>query len=535
MARKDDFDLIDNDCGEDRGDDRPAAGYGGYPPTGYPPPEPEPEPERRGPWLWLAAIVLVAILAFAVGAALFTINNRMAADPTPIPPVVATATPTRVSVLGTFVAGLQTPEAAPGAETPAPPATAASPTPPPPPTATPEPVCTVAVAGTFTAAYNKQAFGCPRAPSTIVWAAWEPFERGAMLWRSDTDESAIFFNDGSWRLAPAGWNGEQPPGRGEPPAGLYAPERGFGWVWGTNDDIFQALGWATAPEQGFCAEVQWFDRGYYLQSAAVPSCHPDGLFNHATESNWQTLLAAVHDDGVWSGVLGGAAVAAPAPTRELTVAGRPAEQGVFQAPRAGSQRPDGLLSDWTGGWNTVGTPVEGAGNYSGAQDAFGIFQVAWSAQGLHLAVRVEDDRYRPGPSGTDLWQGDAIELHFDADLVGDFGDTAANRDDTQLGLSAGPQRSTVELYRWLPLDQEGSLPVVGAVRPNGEGYDLEVILPWSTFNLAQPPAPGTSFGFNLSVSDNDGDLPAQETVLSASPARTTYDDPTEWGTLVLLP
>lgn len=527
MGKRDDFDLISNNPDQpgDAGGDYP--GYPGYP--GYPPPGPD---NRRGPWLWLAAIVLVAILAFAVGAALFTLNNRLAADPTPIPPAVAAATPTRPGVLGTFVAALQTPPETPAAGTVTP---TVSPTPTPPPTPTPEPVCMVAVAETFAGVYNKQAFGCARAPATVVWAAWEPFERGAMLWRNDTDQSAIFTNDGQWRPAPAGWDGQPPPGRGDPPPGLYAPERGFGWVWGAHDDIFNALGWATAPERGFCAEVQQFERGYYLQSAAVPSCHPDNLFNHATEAGWPTLLAAVHDEGAWSGVLGGAAVAAPAPTRELTVAGRPAEQGVFQAARAGSQQVDGALNDWPGGWSTMGTAVEGAGNYGGAQDAFGLFQVAWSVQGLHLAVRVEDDRYRPGPSGTNLWQGDALELHFDADLVGDFAATQADRDDTQLGLSVGPQRTTVELYRWLPADQEGSFPVVGAARPNGEGYDLEVIIPWSYFNLAQPPAPGSSFGFNLSVSDNDTDLPAQETVLSASPARTTFDDPTEWGTLVLLP
>jgi hypothetical protein len=41
------------------------------------------------------------------------------------------------------------------------------------------------------------------------------------------------------------------------------------------------------------------------------------------------------------------------------------------------------------------------------------------------------------------------------------------------------------------------------------------------------------FGFNVSVNDNDGDVPAQQTVISSSPARTTYNNPTEWGTLAL--
>jgi len=46
-------------------------------------------------------------------------------------------------------------------------------------------------------------------------------------------------------------------------------------------------------------------------------------------------------------------------------------------------------------------------------------------------------------------------------------------------------------------------------------------------------AAGTPFGFNLAVNDNDGAAPAQQTVLASSPARTTHDNPTQWGTLML--
>ncbi len=56
----------------------------------------------------------------------------------------------------------------------------------------------------------------------------------------------------------------------------------------------------------------------------------------------------------------------------------------------------------------------------------------------------------------------------------------------------------------------------------------------SLFGLESPEA-GSTFGFNLSISDNDSDAPAQETVVSASPTRTTFDNPAEWGTLVLMP
>jgi hypothetical protein len=65
-------------------------------------------------------------------------------------------------------------------------------------------------------------------------------------------------------------------------------------------------------------------------------------------------------------------------------------------------------------------------------------------------------------------------------------------------------------------------------------YALEVLIPWLYFDVsAAELAPGLRYGFNLSINDNDGDIPAQQTVLSASSARTTHDNPTEWGTLLL--
>ena len=65
-------------------------------------------------------------------------------------------------------------------------------------------------------------------------------------------------------------------------------------------------------------------------------------------------------------------------------------------------------------------------------------------------------------------------------------------------------------------------------------YALEVLIPWLYFDVsAAELQPGLRFGFNLSINDNDADIPAQQTVISASPARTTHDNPTEWGTLIL--
>ena len=169
-----------------------------------------------------------------------------------------------------------------------------------------------------------------------------------------------------------------------------------------------------------------------------------------------------------------------------------------------------------------------------APDLAGQFQVAWSPQGLYLALQAQDDVHRSGPDGTDMWKGDGLEIHFDRRLAADFPVTSVDGDDYQIGISFGPGLDQIRAYRWYPYDREGRFTFDGAVAASQQGYDVEVLIPWSIFE-AQPgdTTPGASFGFNVSISDNDGETADQQTVLSASPARTTFDDPTEWGTLAL--
>jgi hypothetical protein len=315
--------------------------------------------------------------------------------------------------------------------------------------------------------------------------------------------------------------------------------------------------------------IQTFDRGFILQSSDVEFCQ-DNLYNHARAPEWKPLLMVVSVDGTWRNLAGapgtaptsvttpialtpGAttalptndatatalAIATPLPTPTATsstpvVRRRPERNGTFTASPRPPASLDGSFNDWSGNWSPISIVVQGSNNYSGPDDVAGDFQVAWSRDGLYLAVRVRDDRYRAGPDGTDMWQGDALELHLDRFLTLDYDGAIADADDYQLGVSFGPERNTVRLYRWLPLEKEGNVSAAGIVLPVNEGYDLELLLPWSLFDIGGDELfAGQLFGFNLSISDNDADTPAQETVLSASPSRTTYNNPTEWGTLVL--
>lgn len=99
----------------------------------------------------------------------------------------------------------------------------------------------------------------PRCPLTqdTVWAAYEPFERGHMVWRSDTREIYVLYADGKYETYEDTWEEGDPfdiPGN--PPPGLHAPVRGFGNLYAREPSVREGLGWASAPEAGYDMEVE---------------------------------------------------------------------------------------------------------------------------------------------------------------------------------------------------------------------------------------------------------------------------------------
>lgn len=135
------------------------------------------------------------------------------------------------------------------------------------------PTCSVAMDDRLRSAYTRSALGCPVSGARITWAAWQPFERGAMLWRDDTNQVTVFYQNGGWSTLPDQWDQvSQAPSRGAPPASRQAPIRGFGWIWGTRDAVFNGLGWATDGEKGVCLLVQDLERGYVFVKSNVPTC-----------------------------------------------------------------------------------------------------------------------------------------------------------------------------------------------------------------------------------------------------------------------
>lgn len=484
----------------------------------------------RSSWLWIAITAVIALFAFAVGAAFVVLNNRIGPSTPSTPTAQITPSPAAAGLITATLTATSTITLTPSAT----PTVVMTPTATP--TTTPTPPCAIAPDPRLTDLHVEAELGCARTAAGQVWSAWQTFEGGSMLWRSDTDTAYVFYANGTWFPVTERWDGATPTGRGDPPPGLQAPVRGFGYVWSNREDIFRGLGWATAAEKGFCALTQDFDRGFILRSSDVPSCTPENLYNSATAADFVPVALAASEAGRWHG---DAAAQLPepqtgAPPAETTT--RPPAQGVYTAPRLEGVTLDGDFAEWPADWLPLNAIVYGPDNHTGPGDLSANFQVGWNANGLLFAVRVNDDVLRPGPVGTEQWRGDGVEIQFDRLLPEDLTSTFADADDYQIGVTFDEADATLRGYRWLPFSLEANLGIPGAVVTSDQGYSLEFILPWHLFEVPVATlSPDRSYGFNLAVDDNDRELPVQETVLSSSPARVTHDDPTQWSTLRLAP
>lgn len=158
--------------------------------------------------------------------------------------------------------------------TPRPTPTAAAPSPTPRVAPTPAP-CALAPAPAFAAVAADESIagrlGCPAGEAVTTPAAFEPFERGIMLWRQDRRQIYALQAEGTWASYADTWEDSQPPSDATltPPTGLQQPVRGFGKVWREQLGGPQStLGWALAAEQRLVVIAQAFHSGLMIQGAS---------------------------------------------------------------------------------------------------------------------------------------------------------------------------------------------------------------------------------------------------------------------------
>jgi hypothetical protein len=97
---------------------------------------------------------------------------------------------------------------------------------------------------------------CPLTQDYVP-AAYEPFEGGHTVWRGDTREIYVLYDDGSYETYQDTWNEGEPINIEEtPPQGLLPPVRGFGKLWTSQPSVRDRLGWATAEEIGYTMLIE---------------------------------------------------------------------------------------------------------------------------------------------------------------------------------------------------------------------------------------------------------------------------------------
>jgi hypothetical protein len=200
---------------------------------------------------------------------------------------------------------------------------------------------------------------------------------------------------------------------------------------------------------------------------------------------------------------------------------------------------DADSSEWdfsAGGVWDIAENVFGAGNWNGAGDASGKALLCWTDSSLYIAVNVTDDVHVQTQTGQTAWQGDEVELFFDANLRADFYEDTVDSDDSQLGLSPGDfDELPPAAVRYAPSFLDNINVELAASRPveTGGNYFLEVAIPWSI--LSVNPQPDTNYGLCLTVSDNDQEGEAVQDSMVSDCEDLFYRDPTTWETVRLMP
>jgi hypothetical protein len=201
---------------------------------------------------------------------------------------------------------------------------------------------------------------------------------------------------------------------------------------------------------------------------------------------------------------------------------------------------DGILSEWNGLEEYQSDHrVFSATDWDGTDDLTATWRLAWDANNLYIAVQVIDDAHVQTQTGNQIFRGDSVDMQFDTDRAGDFGD-GVSPDDIQITLSPGDFAALApSAFRFQGsndgriLDAPGGNNINVAAMPTALGYNLEAAIPWS--DLSVSPAAGLVMGLALNASDNDRPGTATQEVMVSHVAGRTLLNPTTWGTLTLNP
>ncbi len=141
------------------------------------------------------------------------------------------------------------------------------------------------------AAGDADPHGCRSPVERVTWqGAYEPFERGFMLWFSGTSTIYAMNKNGTYQPYVESTYATLPdnPVTDTPPAGYAKPVSGFGKVWGNYSPVHDALGWALGAEQPYTFTVESSSIATYfyvvLPDGQVAQLHNDYTWNYEAPS-----------------------------------------------------------------------------------------------------------------------------------------------------------------------------------------------------------------------------------------------------------
>ncbi|KPK41654.1 MAG: hypothetical protein AMJ78_04885 [Omnitrophica WOR_2 bacterium SM23_29] len=168
--------------------------------------------------------------------------------------------------------------------------------------------------------------------------------------------------------------------------------------------------------------------------------------------------------------------------------------------------------------------------WEGREDLSADIYLFWDDENLYVTARVFDDiPFVNNQEGSDIWNGDCLEVTLGTDEKADPKRIFFVKGDYQIGLSPGNNKDIKPSdWIWRKDDYAGGIEVAsGKVE---RGYLIESKIPFKVLDGFKPRA-GRQIGFDVVVDDADKDV--RELQFAWTGTKNFYMDPSEWGIAVL--
>jgi len=176
-------------------------------------------------------------------------------------------------------------------------------------------------------------------------------------------------------------------------------------------------------------------------------------------------------------------------------------------------------------------------HWKGPRDHSSEARIQWDEDNVYFLVEfVDDDLYfsrggRPEKS-------DSVEMYFDVDILGDYGDKAFTSDDSQYKFAPPLMpRDPLRMQRQQGIPMGGKIKklhneVETAWKKTDSGFRVEIMIPWKLLGLKHPQA-GTEIGFDMMSIDYGLNGRITQSGQWSAPRPRVWDDVRIMGRMVL--